>query len=90
MQSKTLLLAAGFLGLATPAMAANLFVPSNDYPTIQSAIDAARHGDNILISDGRYEETLRIVDKSLNFYGRGTQPGHTSIVSPSGRHEIAS
>ena len=90
MQSKTLLLAAGFLGLATPAMAANLFVPSNDYPTIQSAIDAARHGDNILISDGRYEETLRIVDKSLNFYGRGTHPGHTSIVSPSGRHEIAS
>lgn len=90
MNTRTLLLTAGLLGLASPTMAAELFVPSNDYPTIQSAIDSARHGDHILISDGRYEETLRIVDKSLTLRGNGAHPGHTSIVSPTGRHEIAS
>ncbi len=90
MNPRTLLLAVSVLGVASPAMSANLFVPSVAFPTIQSAIDGARDGDNILLLDGRYEETLHIVDKSLSFRGNGSHPAHTSIVSPSGRHEIAS
>lgn len=50
---------------ALPAEAATLNVPSTQYPTIQSAIDAARLGDTIVVEAGRtYTENLVLKYKS--------------------------
>ena len=43
-----------FAACSTFAFADELFVPSVDYPTIQSAIDAAVNGDIVIVADGIY------------------------------------
>ncbi len=40
-----------------------------DYPSIQSAIDAAQPGDNIEVGKGHYHELIKI-DKSINLIGK--------------------
>ena len=40
------------LALSPTALSAQLLVPTN-YPTIQSAVDAAMDGDEILVAPGR-------------------------------------
>lgn len=57
-----------------------------EYPTIQSAIDAASPGDNVVVNGGHYKE-LVIIDKSVNLIGKdwpvidgGSQPGKTNTV----------
>lgn len=55
---------------ATLAHADERHVPSQ-YPTIQSAIDAADHGDEIIIAPGTYREHLDALNKSLTFIGAG-------------------
>ena len=49
---------------ASLASAAALRVPSQ-HPTIQTAIDAARDGDTVLIAPGTYRESLVLSGKSL-------------------------
>ena len=51
--------------MQTPAEAATLNVPSSQYPTIQSAINAASRGDTIIVEAGRtYTENLVLRYKS--------------------------
>ncbi|MDY6989847.1 MAG: right-handed parallel beta-helix repeat-containing protein [Thermodesulfobacteriota bacterium] len=41
-----------------------------EYPTIQSAVDAANPGDDILVQKGIYQETI-VIDKNVNLTGIG-------------------
>jgi len=43
-----------FLAFSMPSVAQTRLVPSDDYPTIQSAIDACVDGDTVLVADGTY------------------------------------
>jgi parallel beta-helix repeat protein len=40
-----------------------------EYPTIQSALDAAQPGDDIIVEAGTYKEML-VIDKSVNLIGK--------------------
>ena len=53
-----------------PVTKADIFVPA-DFPTIQSAINAAQPGDIIHLAAGQYAETLTITN-SLTLLGSGT------------------
>jgi Right handed beta helix region len=57
----------------------SLLVPSAAYPTIQSAVEAARSGDRIKVLPGTYREQVSIA-KSLTITGSG--PGVTTIAAP--------
>lgn len=66
---KSILIALGSIScvsmMQTPAEAATLYVPSSQYPTIQSAINAANRGDTIIVEAGRtYTENLVLRYKS--------------------------
>lgn len=59
-----------------------LQVPSEQFPTIQSAINAAANGDKILVAPGIYNETLTIA-KRINLTGSGERgERRTEIVGP--------
>jgi len=75
--SMALVLVPGARASAGPFHAA-LKVPSQ-YPTIQSAINAAHSGDTILVAPGTYIEQLTIT-KSVTIMGSGA--GKTIIQSP--------
>ena len=59
--------------------AASLITVPRDYPNIQSAIDAANHGDTIKVLPGTYTEQLTI-SKSLTLIGSGAKA--TIIKAP--------
>ena len=67
------LLVALLLGaaLAPPALAADLYVPS-EHATIQAAVNAASSGDTIHIAAGNYSEQILIAYKNLTLEG---EPG---------------
>ncbi|MFG3002120.1 hypothetical protein ACGFYK_37455, partial [Streptomyces sp. NPDC048340] len=67
---------------ASPSAASpppELVVPSAAYPTVQSAVDAARSGDRIAVRPGVYREQLTI-RKNLTITGAGA--GKTTILAP--------
>ncbi|ASB49590.1 PKD domain-containing protein [Alkalitalea saponilacus] len=70
-----------------------LIVPSQNYPTIQSAIDNADHQDLILVSPGTYSEEIIISSKTLTLasqYLTENNPEHISntILTPFIEDEI--
>ncbi|AZM87292.1 right-handed parallel beta-helix repeat-containing protein [Streptomyces sp. W1SF4] len=77
------LLASVALGSLAPSSAASqpreLVVPSAAYPTVQSAVDAARAGDRIAVRPGVYREQVTI-HKNLTLTGAGA--GRTTILAP--------
>ena len=89
--------AAAFLlavaGSAAAAAAETLKVPSDDYPTIQSAVDAAATGDVILVSSGVYAETVSIVGRTgITLKGKGyptIQPGAAVGIDISGCEDVS-
>lgn len=42
------------LTLSVAANAANRYVPTSQYPTIQAAINACSNGDTVIVADGTY------------------------------------
>ena len=75
---------------ATSTVAATLRVPS-DYPTIQSAIDAAVDGDEVLVADGTYTGEG---NKDLDFSGkaiavRSMHGPETAIIDAEGAGRAA-
>jgi len=55
-----------------PAVAADLYVPTTNYPSIQAAVNAAQTNDTIHIAPGVYTEQVEIVTNTLTLIG---QPG---------------
>ncbi|MGW4393030.1 right-handed parallel beta-helix repeat-containing protein [Streptomyces sp. NPDC004685] len=76
-------LALAATGALAPASAAanprDLVVPTAAYPTIQSAVDAARPGDHIAVRPGIYREQVTI-HKDLTITGAGARK--TTILAP--------
>ncbi len=75
-----------YVNTTSPAVDGKRRVPE-EYPTIQSAIDAAQPGDDIIVTGGHYRELL-IIDKSVNLIGRdwpvidgGSQKGDKNTVA---------
>lgn len=60
------------LAAAASAIAADLNVPTTNYPTIQAAVNAANTNDTIHIAAGVYTGQVEIVSKTLTLIG---QPG---------------
>lgn len=76
--------AAVVLAAAAAARADTLKVPSEDYPLIQDAVDAAGPGDVVLIGPGTYDETISVSGKTdLTIRGRGRPViASTSTIFP--------
>ena len=62
-----------------PAVAGVLNVPS-EYPTIQSAIEAASVGDTVLVDPGNYDEAIDFVGKPILVGSQYVVTGDTSFV----------
>jgi len=60
-------------------LAADLHVPA-DYPTIQSAVDAASSGDTIHVAPGVYVEQVTVAEKDLTLIGKQLlSPGNCTV-----------
>jgi hypothetical protein len=76
---------------STPAASAIDRRVPEDYPNIQSAINASVDGDVVLIAPGTYNETLSVSNKSIVIRGSGAsqtkidrQGGQGTVISISG------
>jgi fibronectin-binding autotransporter adhesin len=66
---------------AVPALAADLFVPTALYPTIQDAINAAVAGDAVIIAPGTYLERIDFLNKPISV--RSSAGAATTIIDGS-------
>ena len=67
--------------LVGSASGATLRVPT-DFSTIQSAIDAAGHGDEIVVAPGNYQERIDYAGKEIRL--RSSAGPHLTIIDGSG------
>ncbi|MEC8278492.1 MAG: right-handed parallel beta-helix repeat-containing protein, partial [Myxococcota bacterium] len=58
--------------LLSPSVYASTLTVGTQYPTIQSAIQAAQSGDTIIIPSGNYSECLDLLGKNLSLEGNGS------------------
>ena len=70
----------GALAMSVGVSAAELQVPSKQYPTIQSAIDAAADGDVVVIAAGTFTESCIVQGKAIEIRGAGAD--QTTWVAP--------
>ncbi len=61
---KTVAVLFAILTLPAIALSATIYVP-DDYPTIQNAIDKARHGDTVIVRPGTYVENIDFMGKII-------------------------
>ncbi len=61
------------------SFADNLYVPSIDYPTIQSAINDANDGDTVIVAPDRYKENINFLGKAITV--TSTDPNDPNIVA---------
>jgi parallel beta-helix repeat protein len=61
------------------AGADELYVPSSDWPTIQSAIEGAETGDRVIVSGGIYLENLNFLGKAITV--RSVNPDDPDTVA---------
>ncbi|MCH7547260.1 MAG: hypothetical protein IID30_12740, partial [Planctomycetes bacterium] len=66
------------LAIGMQASAADLIVPSKDYPTIQSAIAVANGGDHVVVLPGTYFELINFQGKAITVRS-SSGPGVTTI-----------
>jgi len=62
--------------------------PSDEFPTIQSAIDEVADGGTITLRPGRYTESITVTDKSVHFVGSiepALAKGHKKRQNPSAK-----
>ncbi len=76
---KRLVLICILLMCFSSSFADNLYVPSVDYPTIQSAIIDANDGDTVIVSPGRYKENINFLDRAITV--TSTDPNDPNIVA---------
>jgi len=75
---RTLLIAVLFL-CCSPALGGELYVPSEDYNSIQSAIDDANDGDIVTVSAGTYQENINFLGKAITV--RSANPNEPNVVA---------
>jgi len=65
MRTRTMIGVVGIALAGNHASGADLIVPTKQYPTIQSALDAAHSGDRIVLSSGSYAMSDLVITKAI-------------------------
>ncbi len=61
------------------SFADNLYVPTLDYPKIQTAIDKASSGDTVIVLPGRHKENINFSNKAITI--TSTNPNDPNVVA---------
>ena len=68
--------------ISCPPLAAKIIdIPSANFPTIQSGIDSAQHGDTVLVQPDRYIENINFNAKNIIVGSLFITTGDTSYIS---------
>jgi len=85
---KNLTLCVLLLALVSNAAGGTLYVPSDDYSSIQAAINAAANGDEIVVAQGTYLEAINFNGKAIRLYSSGGPDVTTIDGSGKGYHVV--